>query len=173
VIDRAAELGSTRGAALVVAGLALLLVPSLIRDVQLDRMMLRADTRTLAREWIAKNIPAGSPIAEIDRPTVYGKPQLLDHYPVFPFQEPKLLRSKKIYWVLSDTYAPLLQYSPGPTIAQRAELESQATLVFELKPLIAGGPKPIFDPNDAFYLPLRHISSVRQPGPRIRIWRLN
>jgi Dolichyl-phosphate-mannose-protein mannosyltransferase len=173
VIERARAVAPARGAAAAVAGFALLLVPSLVRDVQLDRVLLRPDTRTVARRWIAANIAPGTTIAEIDSPTVYGKPQLYGHYPVVNFENLEALRAKHIRWVLADTYAPLAQYSRGPGPRQRAELESQGTLVFELKPLIAGAPRPIFDPNDAFYMPLRHISSVRQPGPRIRIWRLN
>ena len=31
---------------------------------------------------------------------------------------------------------------------------------------------PVFDQTDAFYVPYRHISSMRRPGPRIRIWML-
>ncbi len=31
---------------------------------------------------------------------------------------------------------------------------------------------PVFDQNDAFYVPFQHISSMRRPGPRIRIWML-
>jgi 4-amino-4-deoxy-L-arabinose transferase-like glycosyltransferase len=173
VIERARRVGSVRTVAVAVAGFALLLTPSLVRDVQLDRMLLRPDTRTIASEWIAKNLKPGTAIAETDASTVYGKPLLSGRYPVVDFRDLTALRTKHIRWVLADSYGPLAQYSPGPNAVQRGELRRNGTLVLDLRPLIAGAPKPIFDPNDAFYVPLRHISSVRQPGPRIRIWHIN
>lgn len=173
LIDRAGQLKPRYGRGIVIAGFVLLLVPSLVRDIQLDSILLRPDTRTLAREWIFKNIPPGSTIAEVDAGTVYGKPQLPGHYKVVPFEDPRVLRSKHVDWVLSDSYEPLSHYSPGPTDPQEELLGSHATLVFDSYPIIPDAPEPIFDPNDAFYVPLRHISGVERPGPGIRIWRVN
>ena len=81
------------------------------------------------------------------------------------------LRAKKIFWVIADSLPPL-RYSPDPTEAALAELNSGATLMFDLDPVRKGAPAPVFDDNDAFYAPIQHISMER-PGPRIRIWRLN
>ncbi len=166
-----AQLGDKQGLALGVAGLTLLLVPSLVRDLQLDRLLSRTDTRILARQWIMSHVAPGSGIAEIDDSTLYGKPPLRDIYRVEPFADPDLLRKKNVSWVVSDSY-PALFYSRGPLQREAAQLNSQATLVFDTDPLINGAPQPIFDPNDAFYAPLQHISSVTRPGPRVRIWKL-
>ena len=74
--------------------------------------------------------------------------------------------------VMSDSLEPLAFYSHGPMPDELAMLNSNATLVFDADPLKPGKPMPVFDAADAFYAPLRHITSMRRPGPRIRIWKL-
>ncbi len=41
----------------------LMLMPTIIRDRQLNRLLLQTDTRTLARQWIEAHIPRRSRIA--------------------------------------------------------------------------------------------------------------
>jgi hypothetical protein len=165
-------IGSRRAIGIAILLLGLVLAPSLVRDLQLNRLLIRTDTRTLARLWIEAHVPADSAIAATDSTTPYGKPQLSGAYRIVPFGEPQSLRQKQITWVMSDSFTPLFFYSPGPSDEQLAMLNSQATLLFDSDPIIYGAPAPVFDANDAFYVPLRNISSMRRPGPRIRIWKL-
>ncbi|MBM4266527.1 MAG: phospholipid carrier-dependent glycosyltransferase [Deltaproteobacteria bacterium] len=154
------------------AALLVLLVPSAIRDYKLGRIFARRDTRTIAREWIQEHVPPGSAIAMTNHATPYGKPQLTaGGYRIEPFQDVATLRRGQIRWVLSDSDV-LPFYSPAPTDAQLRELESSADLRFDLDPVKPGTPKPVFDEADAFYIPIRHTSSMKRPGPRIRIWEL-
>ncbi len=157
--------------AIVSVALAVLLTPAAIRDYKLDRLLARRDTRTIAREWIFENIPKGSAIAMTHDRTPYGKPQLSGVYRAKPIQSPSALQRKGIRWVLSDS-SVLPFYSPGPTDGQLRALENEATLVFDVDPVKPDTPEPIFDQGDAFYVPLRHASSVKRPGPRIRIWQI-
>jgi dolichyl-phosphate-mannose-protein mannosyltransferase len=165
-------IGSRRAAGTAILLLGLVLAPSLVRDLQLNHLLIRTDTRTLARLWIEAHAPADSAIAATDSTTPYGKPQLSGVYRIVPFDEPQSLRQKQITWVMSDSFPPLSFYSQGPSDEQLAVLNSQATLLFDSDPIIYGAPAPVFDANDAFYVPLRNISSVGRPGPRIRIWKL-
>jgi 4-amino-4-deoxy-L-arabinose transferase-like glycosyltransferase len=166
------RLGARRALWITSAALALLLFPSVIRDYKLNRILARPDTRTLAREWIEQNVPAGVPIAATDASTPYGKPQLGGRHRLVPLQRVGDLRRQGIEWVLSDT-APISFYSPGPTPEQLAELERDAELVFDRNPIKPGTPPPVFDQADAFYAPLQHASSMTRPGPWIRVWRLH
>src|SRR5208282_1425312 len=105
--------------------------------------------------------------------TSFGKPQLLPAAcELVPMQDLAALRAKDVFWVIADSLPPCL-YSPDPTEAVLAELNSGAVLMFDLDPVRKGAPAPVFDENDAFYAPIQHISSMERPGPRIRIWRLN
>ena len=163
--------------ALATAGIFLLvttlLVPCAIRDYKLNRLLGRRDTRTIARQWIETNIPAGAKIALTDHGTPYGKPQLARRlrYDYVPVREPGSLTRRNVRWVLSDSDT-LPFYSRGPTEDEAAWLESHAILRFEVDPNKPGTPEPVFDQADAFYVPLRHASSVKRPGPRIRIWEI-
>jgi hypothetical protein len=160
-----------RARPVVAVALLVLLVPSMIRDWKLDRILDRRDTRSLAREWILANVPVGR-IAASDPGTPYGKPQLPPGYKWVPIEDPELLRAQGVDYVLADT-SPLAFYSPGPNAAQLAQLERDAKLVFDENPIEPNEPPPVFDLADAFYAPLQHASSMSRPGPRIRIWRLN
>jgi len=172
------RLGARRGIMLSVALFALLLAPSLIDDLQLNRLLSQSDTRARARLWIRSHIPPLPPrtvIAATDYDPVwnrFGEPQLPAIYEFVPMQSFDLLRARRIRWVFSESLPGLVRYSPGPSAAEQKGLDSGATLVLDINPIKEGAPMPVFDQNDAFYVPFRHISSMRWPGPRIRIWML-
>jgi dolichyl-phosphate-mannose-protein mannosyltransferase len=166
------RLGRSIALAAVPLAVAMLLAPSLIRDLQLNRIMLQTDTRTLARRWIEANVPRGVPIAITDVSNYCGKPQLDGRNMFVPLESPASLRTKNIHWVLSDSFPPIAYYSRGMSEAEQAALEAQATLMFDVAPIRHGAPAPAFDPQDAFYTPIGNISGMERPGPRIRIWKL-
>lgn len=166
--------GTHRAVAAIVLALAVLLSPAAIRDVQLDRLLGRCDTRSLAHQWIDAHVPPGSVIAATAPTTPYGKPPLeWGRYQIVPFVNLAFARAQGARWVMSDSFPPLAYYSPGPTPVQLVELNRHAMLRLDENPLVAGAPTPVFDPNDAFYAPLVHIDSMTRPGPRVRIWQLN
>ncbi len=167
----AARIGYRRAAIVAALGLGLLLAPSFIRDLQLNRLLNRTDTRTLAREWIEAHVAPGGAIAATDNTTPYGKPQLYT-VRVLPVASPQALKQQGVEYVMSDSLEPLAFYSHGPMPDELAMLNSNATLVFDVDPLKPGKLIPVFDAADAFYAPLRHITSMKRPGPRIRIWKL-
>ncbi len=164
----ARRIDERRATAMAAGFVALLLTPCFIRDLQLNRLLAQTDTRTLAREWIEAHIPPGGAIAATDNTTPYGKPQLYT-VRVVPFLDPQVL--KDVPYAMSDSLGPLAYYSRGPTPAEQALLDSKATLVLDINPLRPGAPAPVFDAADAYYAPLRHITSMTRPGPRIRIWK--
>ncbi len=165
------RLAPRRAALAAAVGLALVLTPCVIRDWKLNRLLARRDTRTIAREWIEKNVPTPAKIAATHHLTPYGKPQLPGGYSYVALESLDALCAKGVRWVLSDS-SPLAFYSPGPTPEQLRELESGAELVLDIDPHEEGAPTPIFDMADAFYAPLAHASSMKRPGPRIRIWKI-
>ena len=164
--------GAIRGIALSVSLFALILAPSLVRDFQLDRLLLQTDTRVLAHLWILNHIPPRAVVAETDYDPIwnyFGKPRLPGSYQLVSLEHLDSQQATRVSWVLSDSL-PGIPYSPGPTAAEQKALDSEATLVLDINPVKEGAPMPVFDPSDAFYVPFQHISSMRQPGPRIRIW---
>jgi len=166
-----ARLGTTRGTLLGAMLIGIILAPSLIRDLQLNRLLLQTDTRTLATQWVAAHIAPASGVAETDVWLEYGYPQLPTGCGIVQMQDPAVLRAENVWWVISGSL-PGMRYSPGPSAAQLAALNSGADLWYDINPIKDGAPAPIFDANDAFYAPIQHIASMERPGPRIRIWRI-
>ena len=167
----ARRIGNRRAVTLAVIGLGVLMSHSLVRDLELNRLLSQTDTRTMARQWIEAHVPAGGAIAATDQTTPYGKPQLYT-VRVLQFDSLDSLKREGVEYVMSDSIAPLAFYSRGPLPWELAQLESKATLVFDANPLKPGAPTPVFDAADAFYAPIQNITSMTRPGPRIRIWKL-
>ncbi len=160
---------------LPMAGLAgiLLMAPSLIRDVQLNRLLDQTDTRTIARKWMTEHIPPVSRIVLLGGDG-YGKPKVPGRYILLPVNN--LHRLTKVTqwanWVVTDSFPPLSIWSHGATDAELAELNSEGTLEFDVDSMRPGAETPTFDPNDAFYVPFNHITNMLEPGPRICIWKI-
>jgi hypothetical protein len=165
------SMGRRTSYSLVVVG-ALLLIPSVIRDVQLNCLLNRPDTRTIARYWIINHIPTGSAIALIHGDG-YGKPKVAGQYNMISVGSLESLRAAKTAkWVVADSFPPLTLWSQGLSDAEEAELNSKATLEFDVGSIKPDAKEPVCDPNDAFYAPFTHITSMYRPGPSIRIWKL-
>jgi hypothetical protein len=166
------RMGRRTGYSLAIVG-ALSLTPSLVRDVQLNRLLKKPDTRTIAKYWILDRIPAGSTIALMYGDT-YGKPKVPGLYHMISIDSIESLRAAKAAanWVVVDDFPPLTLWSRPVSDAEIAELNTVGTLEFDVGSIMPKSEPPICDPNDAFYAPFTHITSMARPGPRIRIWKL-
>jgi len=167
------QLGSRAGLALSLLAGAFLIVPSLTRDLQLNCLLRQEDTRTIARKWMVEHIPPGTTVALIGR-DAWGKPKVPGRYFLVPVYSMRKLKrtTERAKWVVADSFPPLALWSQGPTDEELAELNSTATLEFDLDSLKAGAETPVFDPNDAFFVPFSHFTGMLRPGPRIRIWKI-
>jgi hypothetical protein len=166
----ASRVGRTRGAAAFALLMVAMLAPSVIRDVQLNRVLAQTDTRILAKRWIVAHVPPGTRLASTSV-AMFGSPQLPAGYPIVPVDDFRWLNATGIRFVISDSLAPLAAYSPGASAAELSWLRDNATLVFDANPVAPSATRaPVFDPADAYYAPLNNITSMTRPGPRIRIW---
>jgi len=149
-------------------------VDSLSRAVALDHLLAQTDTRTLARDWIAANLPEGAHIIK-SSPPPYSKPPLPPkrQYEEFDTIVPEHSEAKlRNTWIVLDDH-PITMFSPPPTPALTHFIETRGTLVAEFDPFVPGAPRPAYEPPDAFYAPLANFSSVTRPGPRIRIYQID
>ncbi len=80
------------------------------------------------------------------------------------------LHSEGIDWVVLQDHP--LAYSRTDLSTTKA-LRFAASRVALFDPMVAGAAAPGFDPLDAYYVPVNGFSAVRQPGPKLEIWRLN
>ena len=80
------------------------------------------------------------------------------------------LRAEGVDWILLQDY-PLAYSKTDSSIL--ADLPLQATSVALFDPIAKGEIIPKFDPLDAYYVPVSGFSAIKQPGPKLEIWRLN
>lgn len=186
------EARRVRGVGYVNGGLALLAVLATVqpvaRDVAFDRLMTRVDTRTIAKEWIEANIPAGTKIAVDWR--AHGPPLSTPElawpastrvYDVTTVGETGL-SEHPLQWYVDNGFRYLITTSfiydlplvdPGWDAKRRqfyASLDQNLELVQEFRPY-SGDTAPDFV-FDEIYGPIVSLWQRDRPGPTLKIYRL-
>ncbi|TME20946.1 MAG: hypothetical protein E6I68_12095 [Chloroflexi bacterium] len=184
----------------VLAGVILLvLAPPLVHDVRYDLLIQQADTRTLAYDWLAQHIPPGGraavpylagpahdPAMVASRQHSHGATDpyvaaFLDSRLETQYTIRELTRDDLQLTSLDSFRAEGIEYivvgyeTPGTGCRPDSPLER--ALLAEGPPVAgfsptAGCPRSIFDPIDAYYVPLAGYGGWIRPGPPIRIYRL-
>jgi 4-amino-4-deoxy-L-arabinose transferase-like glycosyltransferase len=177
---RVAEVSRLPEAAL--AGLAaVLLVPSALTSIQGDRLLSATDTRVEAAFWLLANAAPGS---ELVLPNYWGE----------PFYDQAAIRARPLHplYLAGDPLPDSFQLGrfsdrfainrPGGTRCYRVyesgppwqspppAVPPGSTVVATFLPYSGAPPAgAVYDPLDAFYLPLTGFGSVARPGPSIVI----
>jgi Dolichyl-phosphate-mannose-protein mannosyltransferase len=161
------RLGRLAAAATALAALAIVAEP-LARSARLVELLGRPDTRALAAEWVAENVPENAGVVTWGAPTLwtdYGAPPLAGRR-ALPRLAPRRWREEDVAYVIVHSYP--LPYSAVPLPPGAPALRRVA--VFD--PFDGPTDAPVLEPLDAFYLPLARLTGVARPGPRIEIYEL-
>jgi 4-amino-4-deoxy-L-arabinose transferase-like glycosyltransferase len=158
-----------------------LLIPSALSSFQGDRLLATTDTRELAARWLLANAPAGS---EVVVASYWGQP-LYDSVEIRTrLLHPLYLAGADLpdsfqLGLFSDRFAMnrpggatcyQLNESGPPWQAPPPPVPSGATVVARFTPYSGALPSSaVYDPLDAFYLPLSGFGSIARPGPSIVI----
>jgi hypothetical protein len=177
----------------------LVVVAPVVHDVRYDLLIQQTDTRTLAFDWLAQHVPAGSRAAvpymagpAHDQAMVesgehsHGATDLyvasfLDsrletQYTIHELTREDLqLTSLDSFGKEGITYVVVGYETPGTGCQVDSPLER--TLRAQGQPQASfaptnGCPDSIFDPIDTYYVPLAGYGGWLRPGPYIRIYRL-
>jgi dolichyl-phosphate-mannose-protein mannosyltransferase len=154
---------------------AVLIAPPLIRIVRYDQLAARPDTRLLAGEWIAANIPSHARIAVCRG---YGAPVVnRDEHGTPAFERVDLLpctrqtiASANARYAVTHTHPAIPYFAPDDTA--RVWLASRARPLATFSPFAGPETQTCFYPGDAFYLPYCNFSDVQRGGPVITVWEL-
>jgi hypothetical protein len=154
---------------LVAALVVLLLVADpLYRDVRLDQLLSREDTRVTARRWLEAHVAPPGPIMARDSKALrWGRPALEDRYEVIAYGN-RLAKRRAAPWaLLAESPTGYIPWAPEI----RTVLEEVGTVAAVFDPY---GPRarPVYDPHDAFFVPVAGFEGVRVPGPRITIYKI-
>lgn len=153
----------------LVAGLILCAEP-LWDSIQLDRLLARPDSRVQAADWLAANLDPGDRALVVGtRFWNWGEPalprttrrvELLQRRQIDPrVADWVIAHDHELFW--SDTKREFLRRS-SPWLELRAEFD----------PSDPRGPEPVFERNDAWYVPISGFGGVLFPGPRVEIYRV-
>jgi hypothetical protein len=155
------------GLPVAAAALALLVADPLYRSVRLDMLLARKDTRVQAREWLDARLAPGTVIMIRDSKAMrWGRPALEDRYRLVNYV-PRLARQRRAdYALLAESGTGYIPWAPEIDAVLRANADVVATF----DPFTADA-RPVYDPHDAFFVPVAGFSGVSAPGPRITIFR--
>ena len=156
-----------------------LLLPSLWASLNTDRLLATADTRTQAAEWLMEHAPAGSAIESAyyvspfyDQAMVDYNRRYVDDRLAAGFLQGRYTTRFRLTMddsVKDDTRTDADYVIAGSTpVGQRPPPQLQG------RPMLAtftpGRNGAVYDPIDAFYLPIWGFAGVQRPGPSIVIY---
>ena len=182
-------------------GLAMVLVlfPPLVHDIRYDLLIQQTDTRTLAFEWLAQRVPAGSRAAVPYMAGPAHDQAMIDsgehsHNATDPYvaafldsrletqysireltRQDLQLTSLDSFRQEGIVYIVIGYETPGTGCGVDSPLER--TLRAQGPPQVSFSPTngcadSVFDPIDTYYVPLAGYAGWVRPGPYIRIYRL-
>lgn len=172
LVAAARRLGAPRARLLFLTLTTVLLAAEpLYAIVAHNRIAARKDTRVLATEWLATNLPRGTRIAMVGTEFWgYGEP-------VAP-PGIEMVRSKLDEAALDATGARWVVAHDHPLFSSRVDPEALARLaprlrlVAEFEPFTGPRDDAVFEPADAYYIPTFGFGAVERPGPQVRIYEL-
>jgi 4-amino-4-deoxy-L-arabinose transferase-like glycosyltransferase len=160
------------------AAAAVLLIPSLLASATSDRLLDQTDTRVLAARWLDANLPAGGELQ-------------VNSYWSEPFYDSAEIGSEPLHPIyltgdhladsfqlgrFSDRYAVnrpgtgCYRYSASGPPWQGPPPAAGGQVLATFTPFPAGSaPSGVYDPLDAFFLPLSDFGALERPGPSIVI----
>jgi hypothetical protein len=81
------------------------------------------------------------------------------------------LKRRGVRFIVTEEHSLSMYSRVSPELETILEESFEPIRVFSpLEEAVAENPKPIFDPIDAFYVPLARFEGIRRPGPTIRIY---
>lgn len=154
-----------------------IVIPSIVRTARLNYLLEQTDTREQAREWIQKNMRAGESLTVLNNATRFTLPTTLPDGVAYLPQPGNLLGpfgcgpGASPRFVLVATYLDSFWAAP-PSDADQYILEKLGTLVADFNPFTSSSSTPVFDPADAFWVPVGNFEAVSRPGPHLKIYKM-
>jgi hypothetical protein len=162
---------AVRRVAIAVAAV-LVVAPSTLKVVQIDRLLARTDNRVIVSEALASLIPPGSTVYHTGEPYghVYWAPGLALHEWHYDEASGTFGDGARVpQWIIVQR-SPLMHYSYiSPTIERL--VRDRYALVRSF-PVTGDGSDRLYDQQDAFFLPLDGLAGIERPGPSYEVYRL-
>jgi hypothetical protein len=150
-----------------------LMFDPLSRIVRTNMLLSGQDTRNMAKEWIDENVNKGQTIAWSGH-FFYPKPDKTIGVKYVDFNSSKdfenLVNQNEDFWIVIDKHL-ISFFSPDPPKEVVNLIKERAKLIVSFNPYPGAKQiKPVFEPNDAFYVPLTNFENVTMAGPELEIY---
>jgi len=165
-----------RGRFAALAGVAVLALPNVVSAVGFDRLASERDTRLLAADWVAENLPRRSAITLCQG---YGAPEINADRRRPPAFEPRKVPCRPE--TIHETDARYLITHEHPTLTKYSSIDPETKRLLAQTAVVRarfdpfrenGSQTPYFYFSDAFYLPLAGFDGMERGGPIVTIWEL-
>jgi hypothetical protein len=165
-----------RGRFAAFAGVAVLALPNVVSAVGFDRLASERDTRLLAADWVAENLPRRSAITLCQG---YGAPEINADRRRPPAFEPRKVACSPE--TIHETAARYLITHEHPTLTKYSSIDPETKRLLAQTAVVRarfdpfrenGSQTPYFYFSDAFYLPLAGFDGMERGGPIVTIWEL-
>jgi hypothetical protein len=157
----------SRSHALVPAAALLLALEPTYKDIRFDSLLGREDTRNAALVWLYAHHPeTGRVMAPDSKALKWGRPDIEARYELVSMNNRRVRIHAAPYVVLAESPTGYNPWSPET----HAFIRREGGVVVAVFDPYAPAARPVYDPHDAFFVPVTGFGGVRQPGPRITIY---
>jgi hypothetical protein len=154
--------------AATLAAAALLAQPA-VASVRFDVLAARSDTRVQAAEWLSVNARGSRVVVVGTRFWHYGEPRLPRGVRRVALPAGGRVGRRLADYVVAHEHELFWSSLPERFLERNA---AQLELLVDLDPRAGATGTPVFESNDAWYLPIAGLTGVSAPGPRLRIYRV-
>ena len=155
-------------AAIAVAASILLSLEPTLRDIRFDLLLTREDTRVAARRWLDLHaVPGDRMLAPDSKSARWARPILEDRYVLRGYSDEAAQSGWARWVVLPESPSGYAPFAPET----HATLRKLGRVAVTIDPF-SGDAAPLYDPHDAFFVPVAGFNGVEQPGPRLTLYEL-
>lgn len=157
-------------ASLAAALVALLvLAQPALASVRFDQLAARSDTRAEALRWLAANA-RGARVAVVGtRFWHWGEPRLPQTATRVALPAAGRVDRRAVDYLVTHDHELYWSEIPDGFLERNAD---RLELLVDLDPRDGAEGSPVFEPNDAYYIPISGFAGVSAPGPHVRIYRV-
>lgn len=153
---------------------AAVIAPSAVSVYNFDHIISQTDNRVVVARWFDEHVPDGSSVLQSG--SLYGHAQFTTerHYREWIWDRQGLFFKLGRRPATGQPDWILLQESPLPSETQSIVKDLLAQDYVRVQDFVAlslDGPPRVYDPQDAFFMPLAGFDGVRRPGPNFYLYR--
>jgi hypothetical protein len=129
-----------------------------------DRLIARADSRLLARQWVEQRFPRGTTIAQLGPMSAR---LFLEYESDVPYKTFDAFREDMRPDIVVVPTSPVIEAPDLGGMEQVLRTEYELAFASEVD---LADPRNVYDLQDEFYLPFAGFHQIVRPGPNLKVY---